>query len=403
MRPATTVWWASSSWTWTAINDTLGHAAGDDLLVEVADRLRRSVRTLDTVARFGGDEFVVLLDGITAEREAVAAADRIHAQLTPPFAVAGQTVFVSASIGIACHSGDSPPAGDLLRHADRAMYSAKAAGKAQSRLYDPAMQRHTRDRLELEADLHLAIDGGELLLYYQPIVQLGTGAVEGFEALVRWQHPARGLLNPHDFIPMAEETGLIIPLGEWVLAEACRQLQAWHANYPTEPPLLMSINLSTKQLQSADLVPAVRRIVAETGVDPNCLQFELTETALLQDETQVLKAMHALKEMGIRLAVDDFGTGYASMAYLKHFPVDVLKIDQSFVHRLDQEAEDAAIVRSVIALGKVLQLTVTGEGIERADQKDRLQQMGCEVGQGFYLAVPLAGEAAAELLVAQRG
>jgi diguanylate cyclase (GGDEF)-like protein/PAS domain S-box-containing protein len=371
------------------VNDSLGHDVGDQLLVTVAARLRACLRPEDTAARLGGDEFTVLLEDISEGREAEAVAERIAAALRAPIALPGRDVVVTASIGIALGApGRNRPEG-LLRHADLAMYRAKAGGKARWALFDQSMNDAAIERLELETDLRHALEQGEFRVYYQPIAHLKSGRISEIEALVRWQHPQRGLVSPAQFIPVAEETGLIVPLGQWVLEEACRQTQAWHAQYPGEPPLIVGVNLSARQFQHPKLVEDIARTLAQTGLEPRSLKLEITESVVMANGDATVATLHQLKALGVQLAIDDFGTGYSSLSYLQRFPVDTLKIDRTFVDRLGESAQDTAIVQSVVALAKTLHLSLTAEGIETAAQFDHLQSLGCDRGQGYYFAKPL--------------
>lgn len=372
-----------------AVNDGLGHDAGDELLLQVAHRLQGCLRAQDTVARLGGDEFTILLEEIGATRETTDLAERILTQLGRPLALRGKEVTVSASIGIAISGPGQASGADLLRDADMAMYRAKQTGKARYEVFDAGMSAAGRDGLETAADLRLALERGELTVYYQPHVELATGRLVGLEALVRWQHPERGLIAPAQFLPMAEQTGLIVPLGRWVLEEACRQGRVWQEQYPHHPGLTMSVNLSVREVQQADLVEAVSRIVRATGITPAQLKLEITESAVRGDILATSATLQQLKELGIQLVIDDFGTSFSSLNYLKQFPVDSLKIDRTFVARLGQDPEDAAILRAVVTLAHELGLGVVAEGVETAGQAAQLQALNCEEGQGYHFAKPL--------------
>ncbi len=383
------------------INDSLGHQIGDQLLVAVAQRLLGCVRTEDTVARLGGDEFTVLLEDITEIADATMVAERIAARFQEPFSLGGKELFVSASIGIAMSSAEQQqPEEDLLRNADVAMYAAKKQGKAQFRVFAPSMHDATLTRLELETDLRRAIERGEMKVYYQPVVNLETGVICEMEALVRWEHPRRGILLPASFIPVAEENGLILPLGRWVLAEACRQARAWQAHSSAGSPLVVNVNFSARQFQQPDLVQTVSEVLQDTGLPPDSLQLELTEIVLSQDEQASLEKLRALKALGVRLAIDDFGTGFSSLSYLKRLPADAIKIDRSFITGPGAAAEDSAIVEAVIAFARALRLTVTSEGVETEAQLAHLRTLGCHRGQGFHFSPPLPGPKAAALLAA---
>jgi diguanylate cyclase (GGDEF)-like protein/PAS domain S-box-containing protein len=381
------------------VNDSLGHDAGDQFLVEIARRLKSCLRGGDTAARLGGDEFTILLENVADEADAASVADRVTAALRDPILVAGHEVFATCSMGIALSVPGGDTADSLLRNADLAMYRAKANGKARCELFDPAMNSVALERLELEADLRRALDNGhELCVYYQPILSLETTRVTDMEALVRWQHPERGLVSPAQFIPLAEETGLIVPLGQWVLEEACRHVRDWQARYPATAPHVISVNLSTRQFLHPTLVADVARTLAATGLPAAQLKLEITESALAHNMDSALRTLHELKALGIQLAIDDFGTGYSSLSYIKRLPIDCLKIDKSFVDGLGQDAHDTAIVRSVIELAKSLNLETTGEGIETETQLDRLRELGCQLGQGYYFMRPMPPESVDDLL-----
>ena len=379
------------------VNDSLGHAAGDQLLVQVAERLNRSVRDGDLVARFGGDEFAVLITSIIAMADAETVAHRIIAALGEPFHIGGRVQHIGASIGLAS-AGDAADIEHLQRNADLAMYRAKAAGGAGLARYDPRMHDQLVDRLALEADLRSALERDELTLHYQPTVDLGTGEVIGFEALVRWRHPTRGLVMPMDFIGIAEATGLIVPLGRWVLAEACRQAVAWGAGTTRE--FKMAVNVSVRQFDHCDLAAVVADVTAETGMPLGQLCLEMTESVLLSDTDENLTQLLRLKALGVTLAMDDFGTGYSSLAYLRRYPMDVLKIDRSFVDRLGGDAEDAALVHTIVRLGRSLGMRTVAEGIENAVQLTALREMGCDFAQGYYLSRPLPAAEAGRVLQA---
>jgi diguanylate cyclase (GGDEF)-like protein/PAS domain S-box-containing protein len=378
------------------INDSLGHDAGDRLLVAVAERLRRVLRPDDLLARFGGDEFTALLERVDDARHALRVADRLGAALRAPFVIDGQQRYVTASVGVALSHGEND-AEDLLRDADAAMYRAKELGKARCELFDQSMGQRSVDRLELEAGLRGALANDELRLRYQPAVELGSGRVVGVEALLRWEHPELGLLEPDSFIPLAEQTGLIVPLGEWVLAEACRQLSEWGLE-----ALTVAVNVSPRQLASPGLVEAVTSALEEADLLPSRLCLEITESAVIADPEVAVAKLHRLKGLGVRLAVDDFGIGYSSLASLRELlPVDALKIDRLFVSGLDTNADDRAIVESVIRLARSLDLDAVAEGVETADQAQLLTSLGCSHAQGFYYARPLVAAELAQLLAAE--
>ncbi|MFL5847156.1 MAG: putative bifunctional diguanylate cyclase/phosphodiesterase [Solirubrobacteraceae bacterium] len=377
------------------VNDSLGHAAGDELLCVVARRISGCMRAADTAARLGGDEFAVLLEDLVSTREAVRVAERIISALEEPIEVAGREVFVGASIGVATGSYGAE---DLLRHADVAMYRAKAQGKGRYAMFEEGMQAEVIDRLELEADLQRAIDRGELEVFYQPIIALASGEMAGHEALVRWRHPTRGLLSPGGFIPVAEETGLVVPIGRFVLREACRQAAEWAATTGTD--LSMNVNLSGRQLEDPALLDDVTAILRETGLPAARLVLEITETVLMHDTETTIERLRALRALGVRLAVDDFGTGYSSLRYLNRFPLDVLKMAKPFVDGLGSQEEDPALARAIIDLGANLGLTIIAEGIERSAQLVQLRRLGCPMGQGYWFARPMPADEAGRHLSA---
>ena len=379
------------------VNDSLGHKAGDLLLTNVARRLESCLRASDTAARLGGDEFILLVEGISGPGDARAVADRLAEALRAPFLVEGREVFVTASIGIALsRTGEDPES--LVRTADLAMYQAKSSGKAGYAVFEPQMHVRARRRLEIETDLRRAIDRGELRVCYQPIVRLESGAIEEVEALVRWQHPQRGLVPPSEFIPIAEETGLIVPLGRWVLDHVCRQVRDWQVAGGSAAHLMVSVNLSARQFHDPQLVQDVASILREADLSPSDLKLEITESAAMIEAEATEKVLRALKALGIQLAIDDFGTGYSSLAYLKRFPVDTLKIDRSFVDGLGEDPQDTAIVRSVVALAQALGLSVTAEGVETPVQQAQLRLLGCDHGQGYLFSRPLAADELEHLL-----
>ena len=384
------------------INDSLGHAAGDRLLIAVAERLTATLRPGDTIARLGGDEFAVLLD--TADvHEATGIAARLLGALAAPLALDERQLVIAASLGIALATDDDAQPDDLLRDADLALYRAKDGGRASYAVYDASLHAAVNARLALEAELRQALTSEEFVLYYQPKVDLATGRLAGVEALVRWHHPTRGLVPPNDFIPLAEETGLIVPLGRWVLTEACHQARAWSAGRSAGPPLTMSVNLSARQFRQPDLVGDIARILCDTDVDPALIQLEITEGVLMEDAAATLGLLERLRGLGVALAIDDFGTGYSSLAYLKRFPIDVLKVDKAFVTGLGRDPSNGAITTAVIGLAHALGLTVTAEGVETAGEMAQLRSLGCELGQGYYFARPMPAAALAALLADERG
>jgi diguanylate cyclase (GGDEF)-like protein/PAS domain S-box-containing protein len=388
------------------VNDSLGHEAGDRLLVSVAKRLRGCLRAEDTTARFGGDEFTILLEDVTHAGDAVRVASQITQALKAPFALEGRELFISTSIGIALStSGHERPA-DLLRNADAALYRAKASGKAACEVFDAAIHTVTLERLDLEADLRRAIERGEIVVHYQPQLELPTGRIAGWEALVRWKHPERGLLPPTAFLSIAEETGLITQIGTLVLEVACRQAKEWQEERhpPANTSLKMSVNISARQLQRPDeLVREVARVLEETELDPDTLVMEITESMIMEDAEYNVDVVGRLKDLGVRVAVDDFGTGYSNLAYLKRFPMDMLKVDKSFVNGLGEKPEDTAIVEAVISLAHALGLRTVAEGIETTGQLERLRALGCELGQGYYFSRALPAYEASALLLAAAG
>ncbi len=380
------------------VNDTLGHAVGDQLLVEVSRRLTSALRPGDTVARLGGDEFGILLEDVADAETAEAVAVRVEESLGKPYRFEGREVFVTASIGIALSSAKLGLPEEILRDADLAMYHAKAKGKARHEVFDGSMSAPALDRMDLEMDLRSAISRHEFRLHYQPILRLDTGKITEVEALIRWQHEKRGLLQPDEFIGLTEETGLIVPIGQWVLSEACKQARVWQVEYPTTPPLVMSVNLSAKQFQNPKLVEEITQALDESGLAPSCLKLEITESTVMQDASVTLTKLNELKELGVRLAIDDFGTGYSSLGYLKRFPVDTLKIDRSFVKGLSADGGDSAIVRAVVTVAKSLNMDVTAEGVETEGQLAELRALGCDRWQGFLFARPVSPERVAPLL-----
>lgn len=386
------------------VNDSLGHEAGDLLLVSVAERLRGCLRPEDIAARFGGDEFTILLEAVTDASDAVRVAGRITQALKEPFILDDREVFVNTSIGIALAKSGLERPTDLLRNADVALYRAKANGKAACEVFDATMNIVALERLDLQADLRRAIEQGEFAVHYQPQLELPTGRIVGWEALLRWRHPERGLILPSTFLSIAEETGLITQIGNLVLEEACRQAKEWQEQDPAAgAPLKMSVNISARQFQRPDeLVREVARVLEETGLAPGSLMLEITESMIMGDAEHNVDVLGRLKDLGVRVAVDDFGTGYSSLAYLKRFPVDMLKVDKSFVDGLGENPEDMAIVEAVVNLARALGLRTVAEGIETTGQLDRLRVLGCELGQGYYFSRPLPTHKASALLLALR-
>ncbi len=379
-----------------AVNDRLGHAAGDRLLVAVGARLKAVTRAGDTVARLGGDEFAIIIEE-TDSAEADQAAARILDTLTPAFLLGDRQIVVRASVGIAVQSSDGADADELLRRADIAMYAAKSAGGNRHVTYEPQLYDATVARMELKADLRGALERGELHVAYQPIVDLASAAITGAEALMRWNHPKHGAVAPTDFIPLAEENGLILELGRWILESACRQARAWQEATGHET-LSISVNLSGRQIVDPDLAADVGRILAESGLAPPTLTLEMTESVLVQDVEATMGTLRALKALGVRLAIDDFGTGYSSLSYLRQFPIDILKIDRSFISSLDGSTDSMALVRSILNLSSTLRLETVAEGIEESEQREVLRELGAQQGQGYLFARPMAPDDMGELL-----
>ena len=401
------------------INDSLGHAAGDDLLIQIGQRLKESVRRADTVsrprtsdvpdrpanddtlARLGGDEFTILLDDIRDPVEAVRVAERVQAELAIPFVVNQQEIVISASIGIAASSSPHTHAEDLLRDADIAMYRAKRAGKARCEVSDTAMHENAVKRLQLETDLRKALDLGEFRVYYQPIVSLQTGKITGFEALTRWQRP-EGIVPPLEFIAVAEETGLIIPMNRQLLREACQHLRSWQSEFPSDPPLTMSVNITSREFAQPDLASEIRKSLEQTGIDPSCLQLEIIETIAMGDAEKSGHVLGQLKALGVRLSIDDFGTGYSSLSRLRRIPVDTLKIDRAFISNMDSDKENREIVRAIIVLAHNLGLKVVAEGTETEEHINLLKQFNCEMAQGYFFSRPADDQAMLKLLASNR-
>lgn len=380
------------------INDSLGHMVGDQLLVSIARRLEACLSHEDTVARLGGDEFTILLENIRHDEDATKVAERVQQALSAPFNLSGHEVFTSASIGITLSSTSFDRPEDLLRGADIAMYRAKAQGKACHEVFDTDMHTRVVALMQLENDLRRAVERQEFELYYQPIVSLSSGRIAGFEALVRWAHPEQGMISPVKFIPIAEETGIIIPLGQWVLREACRQLKEWQDERVYEPPLTVSVNLSSRQFSQQSLIGQIQQVLTDTGMKANCLKLEITESAIMENTESAMDMLLQLKAMGIQLSVDDFGTGYSSLGYLYRFPMDLLKIDQSFVSRVDTDGEKLELVRTITTLAWNLGMDVVAEGVETTKQLAQLKALKCEYGQGYLFSKPLNKAEATQLL-----
>ena len=415
------------------VNDSLGHAKGDELLMEVAARLQGCLRPDDTAARFGGDEFTILLEDITSTQDAVVVAERIAQAISAPFALGTQEVHVSVSVGIVTAGRDADSADELLRKADVAMYRAKQKGRAQYAIFDTQMSAQALERLQTEVDLRRAIKLRQLQLHFQPIVDLQRGRILGTEALVRWNHPTRGLVPPFEFIPLAEEIGMILPIGQWVLREACSWTRAWQeqsnvdskvlsnaqpleagvlhapqsgvaktigtaAARGTLSPMTVSVNLSARQFVQPNLAEQVAQVLRETELPAGSLVLEITETVVMEDVTATVGQLEALKKLGVQLAVDDFGTGYSSLSYLEKFPLDILKIDRAFVNRIGERGERLAIVQAICNLGYALGMRVTAEGLETGAQVSQLRRIGCKAGQGFYFSRPIPADEMTALL-----
>jgi diguanylate cyclase (GGDEF)-like protein/PAS domain S-box-containing protein len=382
------------------VNEGLGHGLADKLLIHMARRLKTCVRNGDTIARFGGDEFIILLDEIKDVSDAIRVAERIQQSLKTPFHIAGQEVFTTVSAGIALSTSGYEAPEDVVRDADTAMNRAKALGKARHEMFDRAMHSQSSQRLQLETDLRKALERNEFQVRYQAIVDLEDKSLAGFEALIRWMHPKRGLVTPDQFIGIAEETGLIVPMDQWVLKEACRQTKLWEAKYGE---LSISVNLSTKQFAHPNLVTYIRGVLDEIGLDPNFLKVEITESALMENTERASEIISELKKMNIKLGLDDFGTGYSSLSYLHRFPVDTLKIDRSFISRMEEAGENSAIVKTIVDLARNLDFTTVAEGIETLSQYDSLRELDCRFGQGYYFSKPLTPVEAELLLQEYRG
>ena len=366
-----------------AVNDTFGHHAGDNLLKIVAGRLRDLVRGCDTIARMGGDEFVIVQAPISGPVEATALAERMIAAIGEPVMIDGHQAGVGASVGIAVGPGDGPSPEKLLRNADLALYRAKADGRGTFRFFEAGMDEHMLTRLAMEQDLRKALPSGEFELYYQPVVNLQSGAISGFEALIRWNHPQRGLISPATFIPLAEETGFIVPMGEWVIRQACLTAAQWPDH------LHVAVNISASQFRNTGLMQVIVNSLAASGLSPTRLEIEITETVLLQDKEATLAILHQLRALGIRIAMDDFGTGYSSLTYLQSFPFDKIKIDRSFVKDITENAGSLNIVRAVASLANGMGMTATAEGVETNEQLDRITAEGCTEMQGYLFSRPL--------------
>jgi diguanylate cyclase (GGDEF)-like protein len=382
------------------LNDSLGHAFGDKVLIAVAEVLRGSVRAFDTVSRFGGDEFVLLLEELSSPRESIQTVQRVRQALSQPLVIAGHEIQLTASLGLTIGALDSESPADLLRNANVAMHQAKKAGRNRFKAFTKAMLDRASRLLVLETDLRRAVGRGEFFLEYQPIVRLDDGAaLHGFEALVRWNHPRKGIISPGEFIPVAEESGLIVDIGLIVLREACRTLVSWREQHPLARSLVMSVNLSPRQFSEPMLVEDVKAVLAETGLPPQALKLEITETAIMDHAASAVEKLRRLKALGMALSIDDFGTGYSSMSTLQQFPLDTLKIDLSFVRRLESGPEGQEIVKAIISLAHSLQLQVIAEGVEHETQRNILSSLKCEFAQGYLYARPLSEQKAYQFLL----
>jgi diguanylate cyclase (GGDEF)-like protein/PAS domain S-box-containing protein len=380
------------------INDSLGHMGGDQLLVGIARRLEYCLRPGDTIARIGGDEFTVLLEDIDGDNDVGQIAERIQEELSLPFSLSGREVFTTVSIGIALSSREYERPEDILRDADTAMYRAKSLGKARHETFDTGMHSQAIKLLQLETDLRRALERKEFLVVYQPIMSLETGLLRGFEALIRWPHPERGLISPMDFIPVAEDTGMIVQIGEWVLREACQQMHRWQVIFPSDPPIFMCVNLSVKQFSQQDLIDKVAGILQETRLAPTSLKLEITESAVMENVETATKMLNQLRALGVQLAMDDFGTGYSSLSNLHRFPINTLKIDRSFITRMVENNENAEIVRTISGLAQNLGMDVVAEGVETPEQLEILRALGCQFGQGYFFSKPLDTGSAEEFI-----
>jgi diguanylate cyclase (GGDEF)-like protein len=379
-----------------SINDTLGHPGGDTLLQQIGRRLTETLRVGDTVARAGGDEFLILVPGLRSAEDAGPVAEHVIASLSAPFIVSGHTLRVTGSVGLSVCPRDATDVESLIKYADTALYLAKEQGRNTFRFFSPDLDASVRARMHLENDLRLAVDRNEFILHYQPQIELSSGRITGVEALLRWMHPQRGLVPPNTFIPTAEDTGLILPIGEWALRTACQQARAWRTQ--GHSPLRISVNISGKQLNGADIVGMVRKILTETECEPNLLGLEITESAVMADPRDAIRVIDSLHELGVEVAIDDFGTGYSSMAYLKRFALDRLKIDGTFIQGTPEDKDDVAIVQATIALARQFRLRVTAEGVETAAQRAFLQEHDCDAIQGFLVSAPVPGQDLSPLL-----
>jgi diguanylate cyclase (GGDEF)-like protein/PAS domain S-box-containing protein len=380
------------------VNDSLGHAFGDQLLVETAHRIKKCLRPWDTMSRHGGDEFTILVDHMRGVEDARDVAERIHKELAHPIQLGDHEVFINASVGIALGTDYYTTTDEVLRDADTAMYQSKSTGKAGFAVFDTRMHDYAKQRLRLETELRQGLERGEFVAYYQPIVDLGSRKLVGFEALLRWNHPTRGLLRPGDFLKVAEETGLIVPIGWWMLDEASRQLASWQRRAPMARGLSVAVNIADSQFAHQELASRVTGALERAGLQPDALHLEITENVFTENPRSAVERLHQLKALGVHLHMDDFGTGYSSLSYLSHFPVDTLKVDRSFVMDITENRAHHSIAKTIIQLSKDLGLTTIAEGIETAEQAKALKKLGCPFAQGHFFSGPLAPEAAERLL-----
>lgn len=380
------------------VNEGLGHEWGDTLLAMSARRVEANLRAGDTLARFGGDQFAIVCPDVAGLDHALAIAARVLAAIRDPFSLPQGEVFLTASVGLVVTEDTDERPEQLLRDANVAMSHAKKLGRDRVAVFDEQMRARAAERLDVEKELRGALARQEFRVFYQPFVQFSGSEVIGFEALLRWEHPERGLIGPNEFIPVAEETGLIVDIGAWVLHEVCHQAAVWAADVPGTPPLHFSVNLSARQLAHPDLIATVAEALAVSGIDPPTLSLEITESVLMDDPDLAIVILHALRDLGVRLSIDDFGQGHSSLGYLRSLPVDCVKIDRTFVEGLDCNPDDSAIVSAVVGLGHALGLTVTAEGVETPEQLDRLRSLGCDIGQGFYFARPQPSAVSAALV-----
>jgi diguanylate cyclase (GGDEF)-like protein/PAS domain S-box-containing protein len=384
------------------VNDSLGHTLGDKLLVAIARRLRKMMRPGDTVARLGGDEFAVLINAVEAPTDATRISERIHDELSRPFDLEGHEVFTTASIGIAMGGNGYHRPEEVLRDADTAMYRAKSLGRNRHSIFDQRMHERAVQLLQLETDLRRAVERDEFCLHYQPIISLAQGEIEGFEALVRWQHPTRGLVYPNDFIPVAEDNGLIVPIGWCVLRKACQKMALWHREFPSIQPMSINVNLSSRQFLQPDLVDKISQVLEETGLDPSRLRLEITESMIMEEADSAVLKLQQLRSTGVQLHLDDFGTGYSSLSHLHQLPTHTIKIDRSFVSRIRDNDDNTEIVATIVSLARSLGMHAAAEGLETAKQLSTMRSLDCDYGQGFYISRPLDEIAAGDLIASGR-